>query len=145
MNTDDKTTRFNLNKGLGMHSDSTDWLSEMDFMDDEVEFFSEMLRNYFMALAIKDFEHEKLLIRNRQTLANEIELMKQRITEHHEHLVELIDMAHPESKERDLEAEHIELAKAFRKLRKECIAYKKDLYAQVSGVIKEQKQKSLTR
>lgn len=145
MNTANKTTQMDLQKAGVMHQDASDWLSEMEFMDDEMEFFAEMLRNYFLALAVKDFEQEKLLIRDRQTIANEINLMKQRVHEHHDHLVSLIESAHAERMERALEAEHFEVATAFKNLRKAFIHYKKELYTLVSEVIKDRKQKSLTR
>lgn len=144
MNTNNKRTELDPDRAVVMHQDAADWLSEMDFMKDEMEFFGEMLRNYFMALAEKDFEGEKELIRNRRIITNEIDLMNQRVKEHHDHLVTLLNESHPESKGRALEAEHFEVASAFKKLRKEFITYKKDLFTTVSGVMKEQKQKSLT-
>lgn len=144
MNTGNKTKELDHQTARVMHQDANDWLSEMEFMDDEMAFFAEMLRNYFLALAVKDFEQEKLLLKERKIIANEIILMKQRVTEHHDHLITLVDSAHPEAKERALESEHFEVARAVRKVRKEFMDYKKSLFKEVSEVIKEQKQKSLT-
>lgn len=145
MNTGNNRIEFDPQRAGVMHQDTADWLSEMDFMEDELEFFAEMLRNYFMALAVKDFEQEKQLIKQRLTIENEIRLMKQRVSEHHSHLVVLLESVHPENKERLLEVEHVEVAKALRHLRKAFMKYKSRLFTQVSEVIKEQKQKSLTR
>ena len=144
MNTNNNRKQLDLNRAELMHRDAADWLSEMEFMNDEMEFFGEMLRNYFMALAEKDFEEEKELIRSRRTITNEIELMKQRVKLHHDHLVTLIEESHPESSERALEAEHFEVASGFKKLRKEFMSYKKNLFTNVTAVMKGQKQKSLT-
>ena len=58
MNTNNNRKQLDLNRAELMHRDAADWLSEMEFMNDEMEFFGEMLRNYFMALAEKDFEQE---------------------------------------------------------------------------------------
>ncbi|WP_224491089.1 hypothetical protein [Robertkochia flava] len=144
MNTSNNRKEIDLKKAEVLHRDAGDWLSEMEFMNNEMEFFGEMLRNYFMALAEKNFEQEKVLIKNRRTISNEIELMKQRVKLHHDRLIRLIDESHRERSERELEAEHYEVALNFKKLRKEFISYKKDLYDTITVVMKGQKQKSLT-
>lgn len=144
MNTENKPTLMELQRAQVFHRDAEDWLSEIHFMRDEMAFFGELLRNYFMALAEKDFDEEKELIKHRRMITTEIELMRQRIHEHHGHLTTLLDESHPESKERALEAEHYEVATGFKDLRKEFNTYKKDLFANVTQVMKEQKQKRLS-
>ncbi|MBL7473226.1 hypothetical protein [Robertkochia sediminum] len=144
MNTENKPTVMELQRAQVFHRDAEDWLSEIDFMEDEMAFFGELLKNYFMALAEKDWDEEKVLIKHRRMITTEIELMRQRINEHHGHLTTLIDQAHPESQERALEAEHYEVATGFKELRKEFNRYKKDLFTNVGEVLKEKKQKRLT-
>lgn len=145
MNTENKSTVMELQRAQVFHRDAEDWLSEIDFMEDEMAFFGELLRNYFMALAEKDFDEEKTLIKHRRMIATELDLMRQRIREHHRHLTTLLDESHPESKERALEAEHYEVATGFKDLRKEFNAYKRDLFRNIGQVLKEQKQKRLSR
>ena len=127
-----------------MHFSSNQWISELKFIQDEHQFFADMLKEYTLPII------ESILLPKVKDLIDRLTKYKQKtetllnkITEHRNALQVMVDGVNQLEEENRYKKEHRELLIEVNQFSMEYNDLKKEIFKTVSQALKQQKQKRL--
>ncbi|MCK0131743.1 hypothetical protein MWU59_09530 [Flavobacteriaceae bacterium F08102] len=127
-----------------MHHNTMDWLSELAFTHDELQFFEELINSFtFQLVDTQWFSKSKLLVGQiSQTEKSNKDLVKI-ITKHRNELKIMVDQVDQLSEEENYKKEHMRLIVLVRDFLAEVKSLKSALFGLIQEVLKKDKQKRL--
>ncbi|MFZ0489394.1 MAG: hypothetical protein WBV11_16165 [Salegentibacter sp.] len=145
MKTTDKNFRYiEWKSPEEMHYSSLQWLSEMEFVQDEHYFFEDMLKEYTLPIIESQLLSEvKGLIDKLSQSKTKAEKLMKKIREHNNGLDIMVDGKDQPKEEKEYKIEHRQLLKEFNVFSREYQDLKKEVFETVSKAMKKQKQKRL--
>ena len=127
-----------------MHTDSKEWILELEFLNDEYLFFEELMRSYTLQLIdLQDYSKNKKIIDAISSSREENENLKELIREHENKLEILIDGVDQPNEEAAYKKEHKSLIVLFKNHLKEHKELKLNLFDIIKKIKKKEKQKRL--
>ena len=127
-----------------MHTDSKEWILELEFLNDEYLFFEELMRSYTLQLIdLQDYSKNKNIIDAISSSREENENLKELIREHENKLEILIDGVDQPNEEAAYKKEHKSLIVLFKNHLKEHKELKLNLFDIIKKIKKKEKQKRL--
>lgn len=129
-----------------MHFSAQQWISSIDFIEDEHHFFEDMLKEYTMPILQSDlFSEIKALISELSLSETKQNELKTRTIKHKKGLKILVDGIDQPEEEKKYKEEHRKLLSEVQNFTKEFEALKKRIFAKVSQALKKEKQKRLLK
>jgi len=127
-----------------MHEASQKWLSELEFIKDELSFFDDLIKSYTLPLIdSKHFEESKKMVDKLTKFHTKTDSLIKKVKIHERGLKIMVDGIDQPEAEQIYKAEHrglvIKVSEFFAKDK----AFKTQLFELIKNIIKEQKQKLL--
>ena len=127
-----------------MHFSSLQWISELNFIKDEHQFFEDMLREYTLPIIESHLLSKvKDLIDRLTKYKQQAETLLNKLTEHRNGLQIMVDGINQLEVENRYKNEHRKLLTDVNKFSLEYNNLKKEIFKTVSQALKQQKQKRL--
>ncbi|WP_081210128.1 hypothetical protein [Salegentibacter sediminis] len=129
-----------------MHYSAQQWSSSLAFMKDEHLFFEDMLREYTLPIIESNLIAEvKTLIDRLNTSKKEMMNLNEKVSKHKNGLDILVDGINQPEEEKKYKEEHRALLNEVNAFSESFRQLKKDIFANVTGALKKQKQKRLLK
>jgi len=127
-----------------MHFSSNQWISELNFIKDEHQFFEDMLKEYTLPIIESHLLSKvKDLIDRLTKYKQKTETLLNKITEHRNGLQVMVDGINQLEEENRYKKEHRKLLIDVNQFSLEYNDLKKEIFETVSQALKQQKQKRL--
>jgi hypothetical protein len=127
-----------------MHRDGIHWLSELNFIADELVFLEDLLAEYFIQLSTKEqYPEAKSLVAQLAESKRNVESMITEVKKHNNELYVLLDAEDQPYEEKEVKAEHRELIDKTDNYFKEFKALKKNMFILISNIMKHDKSNRL--
>ncbi|WP_340202027.1 hypothetical protein [Ascidiimonas sp. W6] len=127
-----------------MHRDGLRWLSELNFIADELVFLEDLLAEYFLQLSTKQqYPEAKSLVKTLVESNKTVKSMISKVKKHMNELSILLDKEDQPYEEREVKAAHRELVEESDSYFKDFKALKKNIFILISGIMKNDKTKRL--
>ena len=129
-----------------MHENSRLWLSELHFIRDEQLFFDNLIKSYTLQLIDSShFKKSKKVVDKLLELQKETERLIKIINKHENKLKIMVDAIDQIKEEKDYKNTHRELITSVNDFFQNYRVSKKLLFRLIKNIIKEQKQKRLSK
>lgn len=129
-----------------MHYSAQQWISSIDFIEDEHHFFEDMLKEYTMPILQADLYSEiKALITKLSDSKEKQKELKTRLSGHREGLEILVDGKDQPEEEKQYKEEHRKLLTEVQEFTRDFESLKKRIFEKVSQALKKEKQKRLLK
>ncbi len=129
-----------------MHTSCIQWLSEINFMEDEHIFFEDMLKEYTLpVLEAHLYEKARNLITELAVLDGKRADLKNRLLNHRNELQIMVDNLDQLEEEKEYKEEHRALNYEIEHFNKKYRNLKQEIFLTISIALKEQKQKRLLK
>jgi hypothetical protein len=127
-----------------MHFSSIQWISELNFIKDEHQFFEDMLKEYTLPIIESHLlTRVKDLIDRLTKYKQKADTLLNKITEHRNGLQIMVDGINQLEEENRYKKEHRKLLIDVNQFSLEYNALKKEIFETISWALKQQKQKRL--
>lgn len=127
-----------------MHYSAQQWSSSLAFIEDEHLFFEDMLREYTLPIIESNLiEEVKTLIDRLTESKKKMKSLIEKVSKHKNGLDILVDGIDQPEEEKKYKEEHRTLLKEINSFSESYKQLKKDIFQNVSGALKKQKQKRL--
>lgn len=127
-----------------MHEASLKWLSELEFIKDELKFFDDLIKSYTLSLIdSKHFEDSKKLVDELTEFHKKTENLIKIVKIHERGLKIMVDGINQFEAERIYKEEHRGLIIKINAFLEKIKKFKTQLFKLIKDIIKEQKQKRL--
>lgn len=127
-----------------IHEITLGWQSQLDFLKDEQQFLTQLLKEYTLALlSDRDFSSIRTQVELLSGLQKQLPVMRKKIIKHRNDLEVLVDGKDEIKKERAFQDRHLLLEMKIEHYLKEYKAIKKQLFDVVGQAIKNQRNKRL--
>lgn len=127
-----------------MHRDSIRWLSELNFIADELIFLEDLLAEYFLKLTTKQqFPEAKSLVQTLVEFTRQVKNMISKVSKHNNNLSILLDKEDQPYEEKEVKAEHRGLILDTETFFNDFKALKKNIFILISGIMKNDKTRRL--
>jgi len=129
-----------------MHSNSKEWLSELEFIKDEHLFFEDLIKSFTLQLIeLQDFSENKKIIDAISSSNKENETLIKVVKKHEKNLKIMVDGIDQPKKEETYKNEHIDLTLIVHKFLKNYKLLKVELFDLIKNIKKTEKQKRLLK
>lgn len=129
-----------------MHTSCLQWLSEINFMEDEHIFFEDMVKEYTLpVLEAHLYEKARNLITELAVLDRKRGDLKNRLLSHRNELQIMVDNKDQLEEEREYKEEHRALKYEIEHFNQKYRNLKQEIFLTVSIALKDQKQKKLLK
>lgn len=127
-----------------MHDASQKWISELEFIKDELSFFDDLIKSYTLPLIdSKHFEESKKLVDKLTKFHKKIDSLIKKVKIHERGLKIMVDGINQPEEERIYKEEHRGLIIKVNEFLEKDKAFKTKMFELIKNIIKEQKQKLL--
>ncbi|WP_338733447.1 hypothetical protein [Mangrovimonas cancribranchiae] len=127
-----------------IHKNTNDWLSELQFVQEEQQFFKNLIKDYTLQLtASKYFDESKAIVTKLDAMCDETTNLIKLVQTHSNKLEIVVDKVDQLKEEENYKDEHRQLILKVHDFLKKNKALKSHLFNVVKRVIKEQNQKKL--
>ncbi len=127
-----------------MHTETVQWLSELNFVRDEQDFLNSLVKHYTIQLADAGrFEKSKAIVAAILDAEKEVKILMKKIQAHENQLEIMVDDIDQPKMERAYKETHKELMILMQHYLEDYRGLKKQLFGLISKVIRKEKQKSL--
>ncbi|XLS30659.1 hypothetical protein ACJD0Z_07485 [Flavobacteriaceae bacterium M23B6Z8] len=127
-----------------MHRDSIRWLSELNFIADELMFLEDLFAEYFLKLTTKEqYPEAKSLVQTLAESNSSVKNMISKVSRHNNNLSILVDQEDQPYEEKEVKAAHRELILETETFFNDFKALKKNMFILISGIMKQDKIKRL--
>ena len=129
-----------------MHENSTKWLSELKFINDELRFFDDLIKAYTLQLInSKHFNVSKKVVDKLGASHKQTNNLIEVIQSHRNDLEIMVDGIDQLKEEEGYKKEHREFIIKVNTFFKKHRVFKKELFDLTKNILKEQKQKRLLK
>ena len=127
-----------------MHTETVQWLSELNFVREEQDFLNKLVKHYTIQLAdARRLEKSRAIVGAILDAEKEVKVLMKKIQAHENQLDIMVDDIDQPAMERAYKETHKELMILMQRYLEEYRALKKQLFDLVSKVIKKEKQQRL--
>lgn len=127
-----------------MHFDSVEWLSELNFIADELLFLEDLLKEYFIQLSSKQqYPKAKSLVDALTESKDKVKELIVQVQRHNNDLSVLTDNEDQPYEEREVKAAHREMLTETNNYFQKFKALKKNIFILVSNIMKHDRAKRL--
>ncbi|MGK0412095.1 MAG: hypothetical protein ACJA1B_000284 [Polaribacter sp.] len=127
-----------------MHSNSKEWLSELEFIKDEHLFFEDLIKSFTLQLIDeKHFSDNRKVIKAINSSSKENEILIKFVSKHENNLTILVDGIDQPKEEQTYRNEHRNLTVIIHKFLKDFKLLKLKLFNIIKNIRKKEKQKHL--
>jgi translation initiation factor 2 gamma subunit (eIF-2gamma) len=127
-----------------MHSNSKEWLSELEFIKDEHLFFEDLIKSFTLQLIDKkNFSDNRKVIKAINSSSKENEILIKVVSKHENNLTILVDGIDQPKAEQVYRDEHRNLTVIVHKFSKDFKQLKLKLFDIIKNIKKTEKQKHL--
>ncbi len=128
-----------------MHDTALQWRSMLNFAEDEHRFFEDMLREYTLPIIESELlDKVKTLIQDLERSRREAKKLLTKVQKHQNGLNILLDGEDQPEEEKSYRKEHQNLLPAINQFYNNYKELKREIFKDISGALKRQKQKRLT-
>ncbi|MGB5238984.1 MAG: hypothetical protein WBM43_13070 [Flavobacteriaceae bacterium] len=127
-----------------MHTETVQWLSELNFVRDEQDFLNRLVKHYTIQLAdARRLDKSRAIVGAILEAEKEVKVLMKKIQAHENQLNIMVDDIDQPAMERAYKETHKELMILMQRYLEEYRELKKQLFELVSKVIKKEKQQRL--
>ncbi len=127
-----------------MHTETVEWLSELNFVRDEQDFLNSLVKHYTIQLTDAGrFEKSKAIVGGILDAEKEVKVLMKKIQAHENQLDIMVDDIDQPTMERAYKETHRELMVLMQRYLEGYRGLKKRLFSLISKVIKKEKQHRL--